>query len=124
MTVVMAMSELVTRVDEMPVESHSLVVTEVESMKQLSMIKMLYEVMRMGPLKSREVTMHIVVDENTRRNAGTLLVPNLEITLWAEAGIDEGMKHDNIKRWTSNSPVESEGMVASPRRRAGARCGA
>ena len=29
-----------------------------------------------------------------------------------ECNIDEGMNHDNIKRWTSNSPVESEGMVA------------
>ena len=82
MIAAMAMSEFVTRCAHASDRVHSLIITNVGSMKQLSMIKMLFEILQMDVIRNVKATMNIIVNGNMKRNAKRILSANPSVILW------------------------------------------
>ena len=109
----MAMSELGQRVAYSPNQTHHLVVTSVVSVKQMGMIKMLYEIMQMGQFSNANVKLHAFMDERTRRDANAFLTPNANVHLWnnEETGWAELVERTRIER--KSGSVTLTGYVSS-----------
>jgi hypothetical protein len=82
MTAVMAMSEFAIGCANASAGSYTIIVADVSSMKQLSMIKMLFEILQMCMIRDVKATMNVIVHEDMKRNAERILSRNTNIVLW------------------------------------------
>ena len=82
MTAAMAMSEFAMGCANASAKRCAIIVTDVSSMKQLSMTRMLFEILQMCMIRDAKATMNVIVDEDTKRNAERILSRNPNIVLW------------------------------------------
>lgn len=82
MSMVMSMFDFVTRARERPKDRHVVVYVGVTTMKHVSMIRFIYEVMNMGPLADILASLYLIVDDNMAANMKRIMNPSESVVAY------------------------------------------